>query len=175
MATSPSTVELALEQMRGAGMVRARKMFGDYGIYCDDRMVGLICDDQLSVKLTGAGAALEPGLERAPPYKGAKPSMLVPPDLLEDAPRLVALVRATVEASEASEEEGKGAIERRLTFPVTPWPDQPHRMCRRGLLPEKRFSRKYGSRADDGPCWGCRKARQVPVAEARHSTSSTDS
>ena len=98
MATSPSTVEHVLDQMRGAGTVRARKMFGEYGVYCDDRMVGTICRDRLFIKPTDAGTTLEPDLERAPPYEGAKPSMVVPPDLLDDPDRLAALVRATASA-----------------------------------------------------------------------------
>lgn len=95
MPTSPSTVEYTLEQMHGAGAVRARKMFGEYTVYCDDGVVGVICRDQLYLKPTNAGATLEPGLVRAPPYKGAKPSMVIPADLLDDPDRLSALVRAT--------------------------------------------------------------------------------
>lgn len=98
MATSPSTVSFVLDQMRGAGMVRARKMFGEHAIYCDDRLIGLVCDDQLFIKPTDAATELEPDLEHVPPYQGAKPSMLVPPDLLEDAQRLAALVKATANA-----------------------------------------------------------------------------
>lgn len=79
-------------------MVRARKMFGEHAIYCDDRLIGLVCDDQLFIKPTDAATELEPDLEHVPPYQGAKPSMLVPPDLLEDAQRLAALVKATANA-----------------------------------------------------------------------------
>ena len=32
----------------------------------------LVCDDQLFIKITKAGAALAPQLPKAPPYEGAK-------------------------------------------------------------------------------------------------------
>ena len=30
-------------------------MFGEYGVYVDGKMIGLICDDQLYVKPTASG------------------------------------------------------------------------------------------------------------------------
>lgn len=35
MASHPDYVEYVVEQLRGAGSVRARKMFGEYGLFCD--------------------------------------------------------------------------------------------------------------------------------------------
>lgn len=98
MSTSDETVDHILDRMSAAGAVRARRMFGEHGVYCDDRFVGVICAGQLFLKPTEAGAALEPDLDRAPPYEGAKPSMIVPDDLLDDPDRLAALVRATADA-----------------------------------------------------------------------------
>lgn len=96
--TTPDTMAHILDQLSGAGEVRARKMFGEYGVYCDDRFFGVVCANQLFIKPTPDGEALEPSLEHAPPYKGAKPSLLVTPDLLEDTERLAALVRVTKKA-----------------------------------------------------------------------------
>ncbi len=53
MASSQGTVDFIVEQMASAGTVSARKMFGEYGIYCDGKMVALVCDDRLFVKPTG--------------------------------------------------------------------------------------------------------------------------
>ena len=39
MASQQSTVDYILEQIEAAGSVSARKMFGEYGIYCDGRIV----------------------------------------------------------------------------------------------------------------------------------------
>ncbi len=32
-------------------------MFGEYALYCDQRVVALICDDQVFVKITDPGKA----------------------------------------------------------------------------------------------------------------------
>lgn len=35
MASDPKTVAFIVEQAAGAGEVRAKAMFGEYGLYCD--------------------------------------------------------------------------------------------------------------------------------------------
>lgn len=47
-------------------------MFGEYGVYCNGKIFGVICDDQLFVKITEAGRKTCPDLTEAPPYEGAK-------------------------------------------------------------------------------------------------------
>ncbi len=78
MGSSRDFAEHVCDQLREAGDIAVRKMFGEYALYCDEKVVGLICDDQVFVKKTGAAAALlgdkaEEGL----PYPGAKPYYLV--------------------------------------------------------------------------------------------------
>lgn len=77
MATKPEYAAYVCDQLRGAGEVAARKMFGEYGLYCDGKVIGLICDNQLFIKRTEAGAALMPGCPEGEPYKGAKPCLLI--------------------------------------------------------------------------------------------------
>jgi DNA transformation protein len=43
-------VEHVLEMLEGAGDIRARRMFGGYGVYRGDLMFGLIADDVLYLK-----------------------------------------------------------------------------------------------------------------------------
>jgi TfoX/Sxy family transcriptional regulator of competence genes len=52
-------------------------MFGEYALYADGRVVALICDDQLYVKILPASAELETVCEKDTPYPGAKPYYLV--------------------------------------------------------------------------------------------------
>ena len=47
MASNPSFVQYIADQCSGAGEIITKKMFGDYGIYCDGKIFGLICDDCL--------------------------------------------------------------------------------------------------------------------------------
>jgi DNA transformation protein and related proteins len=95
MASRQSTVDYIVDQMAGAGIVSARRMFGEYGLYLDGKLVGLICDDMLFVKETKAGAAMAGDISRVPPYPGAKPSILVPDERWDDADWLMALIRVT--------------------------------------------------------------------------------
>ncbi len=76
MACNSELVQYIAEQCSDAGEIRTRKMFGDYGIYCDEKIFCLICDNQLFIKITKAGKAMFPNLETASPYEGAKPHFI---------------------------------------------------------------------------------------------------
>ncbi|MCF7980748.1 MAG: TfoX/Sxy family protein [Pseudomonadales bacterium] len=43
-------VEYLVESLQGLGRVRARAMFGGFGIYLNDRMFGLVVNDELFLK-----------------------------------------------------------------------------------------------------------------------------
>lgn len=95
VASKQSTVDYITEQLARAGVIRSRKMFGEYAIYCNEKVVALVCDDQLYVKPTKAGRELLELVEEAPPYPGAKPYFLISPDQWEDADFLSELISAT--------------------------------------------------------------------------------
>ena len=98
MASDRRTVDEIVAQASGAGAVLARAMFGEYALYLDDRMVGLICDDRLFVKPTAPGRAFVGTVDEAPPYPGATPSMRIDPDQVADAAWLSELVAITAAA-----------------------------------------------------------------------------
>jgi DNA transformation protein and related proteins len=77
MASDSGFVVYLCDQMRDAGQIRSRKMFGEYAIYCDDKVVALVCDDQLFVKPTPAGRVFVGEPVEAPPYPGAKAHLLI--------------------------------------------------------------------------------------------------
>jgi TfoX/Sxy family transcriptional regulator of competence genes len=81
--------------MAAAGTVTAKKMFGEYGIYCDSKVVALVCDDKLFVKPTAAGKAFAGKPKEAAAYPGAKPSLLVAADKWDDPEWLSELIRIT--------------------------------------------------------------------------------
>ena len=70
-------------------------MFGEYAIYLGDVLVALVCDDQLFIKPTAGGRALTKDCKDAPPYAGAKPSILIPEERIEDATWLCEVVTTT--------------------------------------------------------------------------------
>ena len=72
MASSKDFVQYIVDQCSGAGDIVAKKMFGDYGIYRDGKIFGLICDDRLYLKPTEAVRPLLRTEELRPPYEGAK-------------------------------------------------------------------------------------------------------
>ncbi len=55
MASQQSIANYIVEQLDGTG-VTARKMFGEFGLFHDGKMVALICDNQLYVKPTTSAA-----------------------------------------------------------------------------------------------------------------------
>ena len=95
MPSQLGIVDYFCEQLVGAGDIAARKMSDEFGVYCDGKFVGVICNDRLFIKITKAGEALAADLERAPPYRSAKPSFLISEEPIEDREWLAALVRAT--------------------------------------------------------------------------------
>ncbi len=97
MATQESTAGYLLEQVSGAGAVRIRKMFGEYALYCDEKVVALICDDRFFVKPTDAGRAFAGNPEEAPPYPGSKPFLVIDEDRWGDAAWMAELVRRTAD------------------------------------------------------------------------------
>lgn len=98
MATDDRTIAFIGGQLAGVDGVTTGKMFGEYGIWCDGKIVALVCDDRLFVKPTAAGRALAGDAAEAPPYPGAKPSLLIDPERWDDADWLAELIRATAAA-----------------------------------------------------------------------------
>lgn len=97
MATKQSTVDFLIEQIAHAGEIRYRKMFGEYAIYCNDKVVALVCDDQLFVKPTTIGRTLVGEGHDAPPYPGAKPYLHISEDYWDDQEWLTRLIAQTAE------------------------------------------------------------------------------
>jgi TfoX/Sxy family transcriptional regulator of competence genes len=94
MSSDLATVTFMCDQMRGGGDIAFRKMFGEYAIYCDAKVVALVCDNQLFVKPTVAGQAIIGRPPDAPPYTGAKPHYLIDAEL-DDGEWLSRLIAAT--------------------------------------------------------------------------------
>lgn len=95
MASKQSTVDFITEQIADAGMVTSRKMFGEYAIYCEQRVVALVCDDKLYVKPTDGGRTYISDVVEKPPYPGAQPYFLISEDYWDDKNWLTELIRIT--------------------------------------------------------------------------------
>ncbi|NJM54328.1 MAG: TfoX/Sxy family protein [Blastocatellia bacterium] len=91
MATDKKYVDFVLDQITNAGEIEAKKMFGEYGIYSNGKLFGLICDNKLFIKPTQAGRDFIGAVNESPPYEGAKPSFLIE-EKIEDSDWLSKLI-----------------------------------------------------------------------------------
>ncbi|KTC93886.1 TfoX/Sxy family protein [Legionella cincinnatiensis] len=107
MSSKQSTIDFILDQIADTNMIRVKKMFGEYAIYYHEKVVALVCDDQLFMKPTTSGKAFINNYVEGIPYPGAKPYLLISGDLLEDSEWLTQLIRLT--ASELPEPKKKRA------------------------------------------------------------------
>ncbi len=97
MSSSQSTVDFVTAQMLGVGEVSYKKMFGEYGIYCNGKMVASVCDDKLFVKPTTRGRAYIGEVVEESPYPGAKPNFLISNEKIKNGQWLGELIKITAE------------------------------------------------------------------------------
>ncbi len=94
MPTNKETIEFILAKLHDRDRFAARAMFGEYALYADGKVVGLVCDDLLYVKILPASQALERLCEKGEPYPGAKPHYLVEEGQLSTIENLRAILAA---------------------------------------------------------------------------------
>jgi DNA transformation protein and related proteins len=76
MSTQKETIQFILDTFDDKRFT-ARAMFGEYALYANGKVVSLICDDLMHVKIVPASAALERICEKGAPYPGAKQHYIV--------------------------------------------------------------------------------------------------
>ncbi|TNF09582.1 MAG: competence protein TfoX [Bacillota bacterium] len=95
MATSNDFKIYIEDQLKHIHHIRFKKMFGEYGVFVLEKMVGILADDQLFIKCTDKGLKMTPDPVLASPYPGSKPYLLI--ENTEDIPYLEALISLTYE------------------------------------------------------------------------------
>jgi TfoX/Sxy family transcriptional regulator of competence genes len=96
MASDANFVEFVIGQIVGTGKIEAKKMFGEYAIYCNEKVVALICDNKLFIKPTAAGRNFIGNVVEASAYHGAKPSFLIEENI-DDSEWLSKLIKMTAD------------------------------------------------------------------------------
>lgn len=94
MASDQNFVDFVTAQIQNIGTITAKKMFGEFGIYCNGKIFGVICDNKLFIKPTIQGRQFIGNPIELPAYEGAKPSFLIE-DKVEDSKWLSELVKIT--------------------------------------------------------------------------------
>ncbi len=97
MSTDAAYMAYLHDQIGLGPALSSRRMFGEYALYLDGKVVGLVCDRQLFLKPTDAVRALWPEPVTAFPFPGAKPWLLA--DAWLDEPDMLRrLLRVTADA-----------------------------------------------------------------------------
>ncbi len=94
MASDKDFMDYVAEQIGLGSRLSYRKMFGEYALYLDGKVVAFVCDNSLFIKPSQATTALAPELPQGPPYPGAK-DYPVADELLDDPDALRRLVIET--------------------------------------------------------------------------------
>lgn len=94
MASDLEFVQFVVDHIENAGEISYRKMFGEYAVYCNGKIVALICDNRLLVKPTENGRSFIGDVVEEEPYPGAKPAFLIE-EKAEDTEWLSQLIRLT--------------------------------------------------------------------------------
>jgi TfoX/Sxy family transcriptional regulator of competence genes len=97
MASSSDTVQYIIDQAGLGSRLVCKKMFGEFALYLDNKIVALICDNQLFLKPTLEGRAYLGVVSEVPPYPGAK-NFFVLASELEDPDRLSEALKITAAA-----------------------------------------------------------------------------
>ena len=96
MACNPDFVQYIIDQCSGAGQIDVKKMMGDYCVYSDGVLFGLICDNNLYIKATEPGRAVLKEIILRPPYDGAKDYYFISD--VDDRDYLMQLIKVTIPA-----------------------------------------------------------------------------
>lgn len=77
MSTLAEYMFYLTDQLCDAGKISYRKMFRKYLLYCDSKLIGLVCDCKFFLKKTDAGRNLLKEMCEVPAYNGARVSLLI--------------------------------------------------------------------------------------------------
>jgi TfoX/Sxy family transcriptional regulator of competence genes len=97
MASDQRIVDHICVNASQAGPLTHRRMFGEYALYLDGKVVAFVCDNTLFVKPTDAGRALLGTVVEGQAYPGSKMYFQLG-DEIEDRDLLARLLRTTANA-----------------------------------------------------------------------------
>lgn len=96
MATDSDFIEYIHEQAGFGARLTHKKMFGEYSLYLDGKVVAFACDNSLLLKPTEAGRTLLPTLTPGKPHPDAK-DYYVLDEFLDDTELLQRVLQATAD------------------------------------------------------------------------------
>ena len=94
MASNLDFVQFVTDQIDSNKEISYRMMFGEYALYCNRKVVGLICDNKFFIKITEAGKLFAGETPLGSPYPGAKLAFLIE-DKIDDRKWISKLIELT--------------------------------------------------------------------------------
>ena len=98
MSTSTDTIERIVSCMSFAGDISSRKMFGEFALYLDTKVIAFVCDDRLFMKPVADSEQFLDASHLAPAYPGSKDYYEVPEDRWSDREWLGSFARMTADS-----------------------------------------------------------------------------
>lgn len=97
MSTDADFIAYVHEQAGLGARLSHKRMFGEYALYLDGKVVAFACDNSLLLKPTGAGKAVLPAVTLGKPYPEAK-DYYVLDEYLDDPGLLRLALHSTADA-----------------------------------------------------------------------------
>lgn len=97
MASDASYVEYICEQAGLGPRLTSKRMFGEYALYVEGKVVAFVCDNHLYLKPTGPGRDLLQAVDEQPAYPGSKLYYRIGAEL-DDRDLLKRILLATADA-----------------------------------------------------------------------------
>lgn len=94
MACTQEYIDFVCTQLEGVGVIRTRKMFGDWCIYIDEKAVILACDEQCYVKKHPSITDMMTDALTGFPYDGAKEHYILD---IEHREKAIPIIRKLLE------------------------------------------------------------------------------
>lgn len=92
MATTIEFIEFVCEQLNGIGIIRYKKMFGEYMIYINEKPVLIVCDNMVFVKMLPKIQEHMQQAEVGISYMGAKEHYILDIDNKELSRKIVSIL-----------------------------------------------------------------------------------
>lgn len=89
MSTRLEFIEFVCDQIADCGVIRYRKMFGEFMAYINDKPILLVCDNTVYVKMLPILETLMHNSERGFPYKGSKEHYILDIDNAEFSKQVI--------------------------------------------------------------------------------------
>ncbi len=92
MSTNLNFIEFVCDQISGSGIIRYKKMFGEYMIYVNDKPILLVCDNTVYVKKLDVLKEIMIHAESGSPYEGSKEHYILDIDNIEFSKKIIDLL-----------------------------------------------------------------------------------